>query len=139
MRLRHTEHIGGEQRYDAETLKKVTTLATRLQSRQQETLTAEEIEAIGAEVGLDRALVRQALDQLTALPAPQTPLGPPRRMPAIPRKKIIAAWWATGWSIPMFFANVGHAMGLHTDIRVLPLSLFLYVVPGTLLSIFLKE
>src|SRR5438128_12501186 len=117
MRLRHTEHIGGEQRYDAETLKKVTTLATRLQSRQQETLTAEEIEAIGAEVGLDRALVRQALDQLTALQLPQTPVVPQQRMPAIPRKKIIAAWWATGWSITMFFAIVVRAVCRHYPLK----------------------
>jgi hypothetical protein len=67
MWLRHREEQrDGEARYDSETLRKVAALATKLQSRQAETLTAQEMEAIGAEVGLAPAFIRQALTHLTA-------------------------------------------------------------------------
>lgn len=67
MRLRHMqEETAGEHRYDSATLRKVTALAARLQSAHHETLTAPEIEAIGAEVGLEPAFTRQAQAQMTA-------------------------------------------------------------------------
>jgi hypothetical protein len=53
-----------EPRYDAHTLRKVAALAGRLQNQKQETLTAREIEAIGAEAGLEPAFIQQALAQL---------------------------------------------------------------------------
>ncbi|HZO89891.1 MAG TPA: hypothetical protein VFB38_16295 [Chthonomonadaceae bacterium] len=52
-------------RYDPEMLNKVTALASQLQNRHQETLTAQQMEAIGAEVGLEPAFVRQALGLLS--------------------------------------------------------------------------
>jgi class 3 adenylate cyclase len=58
----------GEPRYESATLRKVTALATRLQSAHQDTLTAREMEAIGAEVGLEPAFIQEALAQLTAEP-----------------------------------------------------------------------
>src|SRR5438309_1191889 len=66
MRLRHTQEEAAEPRYDSATLRKVTALAARLQSAHHETLTAPEIEAIGTEVGLEPAFIRQALTQITA-------------------------------------------------------------------------
>jgi class 3 adenylate cyclase len=100
MRLRHPESdTGGEPRYDPGTLRKVAALATRLQSRQQETLTAREMEQIGAEVGLAPDFIRQALAHLTARKA-----APEVRTPAVhpPRTKAVgAAWWAAGWTIPL--------------------------------------
>jgi len=69
-----------EIRYDGDTLRKVTALAARLQHEQQETFTAEEIEAIGAEVGLQPALIRQALVRLDE-----------ERRPAEPRKVLARA------------------------------------------------
>jgi hypothetical protein len=54
MRLKHHEkHVEGEPRYNAKTVRKVASLAARLQSQQQEGVTAQEMEAIAAEVGLE--------------------------------------------------------------------------------------
>jgi hypothetical protein len=58
--------VAGEPRSDTGVLSKVAALATRLQSRQQETLTVPEMEEIGAEVGLDPAFMRQAMVELMA-------------------------------------------------------------------------
>jgi hypothetical protein len=58
------KEVGPEPRYTSETLEKVVDLASRLQGEHQETLTAQDIEAIGEEVGLDPAFIRQALAQL---------------------------------------------------------------------------
>jgi class 3 adenylate cyclase len=69
MRMKEKERdIIGEPRYDAATLQKVAALAARLQNAQQETLTAREVEAIGAEVGLDAAFIRQALKMIAGGP-----------------------------------------------------------------------
>jgi hypothetical protein len=66
MRLkRHEKHVEGEPRYNAETVRQIAALAARLQSQQQEGVTAQEMEAIGAEVGLESAFIRQALAHLT--------------------------------------------------------------------------
>lgn len=62
----------GERRYDAATLRKVVNLATRLQNRHEEMLTEAQIEAIGAEIGLEPAFIRQALDQLSGRSARPT-------------------------------------------------------------------
>lgn len=51
-------------RYDRDTLRKVTALAERLQSRHQETYSASDIEGIGQEVGLAPGFIQQALDQV---------------------------------------------------------------------------
>ena len=53
-----------ERRYDPETLRKVTALATRLQNDHHETLTASQMEAIGLEVGLQSEFIHQAIAQL---------------------------------------------------------------------------
>lgn len=63
MTLQH--QTSEEPRYDAETLRKVAALAQRLQSERQETLSAHEMEKIGAEVGLEPVFIRKALDRLT--------------------------------------------------------------------------
>lgn len=64
MRLKQVESPVSEVRYDTETLRKVTALATRLQSQKQEMLTGREIQAVGAEVGLEPAFIQQALAQI---------------------------------------------------------------------------
>jgi class 3 adenylate cyclase len=74
MRPKQVEGPVYEARYDVETLRKVTALASRLQSRTQEALTAREMEVIGAEVGLEPGFIQQALAQLAA---EQTRTGPP--------------------------------------------------------------
>ena len=109
-----------EPRYEAETLRKVTALAQRLQARQQETLTAAEIEQIGVEVGLDPSFIRVALQQVTASEATadrsglKTPSRETRVTAAVqgeflgrPRLRrmlsaVTASWWAAGWTIPLF-------------------------------------
>src|SRR5438105_3690762 len=58
-----------EPRYDAQTVRKVAALASRLQQQQsqhQEELTARELESVGAEVGLEPAFIQQALSQVDA-------------------------------------------------------------------------
>lgn len=64
-----------EPRYDAETLRKVAAHAARLQSEREarrsshreRKFSAEDMDQIGREVGLDPALMRQALGHVTAL------------------------------------------------------------------------
>jgi prepilin-type N-terminal cleavage/methylation domain-containing protein len=100
MRLRDQEsEIRSEPRYDPGTLRKVTALATRLQSRQQETLTAQEMEAIGEEVGLERGFIREALAHLTEGRAAREVRAPVAEPPK--NKAVGAAWWAAGWTIPL--------------------------------------
>jgi hypothetical protein len=53
-------------RYDAETMQKVIETATRLQQAHRETVSAEQIEEIGKEVGLDPVFVRRALDLVSS-------------------------------------------------------------------------
>lgn len=52
-----------EKRYDAQAVQKMVALAAQLEQNQQETMTASQVEAIGADVGLDPAFVRKALEQ----------------------------------------------------------------------------
>jgi hypothetical protein len=100
-------HTAEEPRYDAETLRKVTALAQRLQHERQETLTAREMEVIGAEVGLEAPFIRQALERVTAQhPVAKTETAPDATM----RKAIAAAWWAAGWTIPFLLLFLGGAM-----------------------------
>jgi class 3 adenylate cyclase len=61
LRKKHESSEVNESRYDVETLREVTLLAQRLQETQQETMTAAEVVAVGAEVGLAPGFVRQAL------------------------------------------------------------------------------
>jgi hypothetical protein len=53
-----------ERRYDPDTLRKVTALATRLQHDHHERLTASQMESIGLEVGLEPEFIQQAIVQL---------------------------------------------------------------------------
>jgi class 3 adenylate cyclase len=110
MTLKHHEQ-SAEPRYDAGTLQKVTALAQQLQTKRQETLTVRDMEAIGAEVGLDPAFIHEALEQLT---------------PARPAGELDAARLAefrallTGYSIPLlwgtiaFFSSLGNSAALIT-------------------------
>jgi class 3 adenylate cyclase len=66
MRLNQQEEASaGEARYDASMIPKVAALASRLEQEHRETLSAREIETIGAEVGLNPEFMRAALEQLT--------------------------------------------------------------------------
>jgi hypothetical protein len=86
-------------RYDEAMLRKVTALAQRLQAEHQESLTAQEIEAIGSEVGLKPAFMRRAMDLVSG----QRPVTPPapRMLSRSALKGLVGAWWAAGWTIPM--------------------------------------
>lgn len=92
------EEAPQEQRYDASTLRKVTALAQQLQSRSQDTLSASEIENIGAEVGLEPRFIQQALAQVSRAGVK------PRagsQLSAGMWGGIRKAWWAAGWGIPL--------------------------------------
>lgn len=91
-----------ERRYKPETLRKVVELASRLQAEHRETLTPQEIEAIGVEVGLDPVFVRQAITQFTQRKA-AVQIRKPVIAPEM-RKPLAAAWWAAGWTLPFILA-----------------------------------
>lgn len=106
--LRHEpETPAVERRYDQETLRKVTSLAQRLQDQHQDTLSAQEIEAAGAEVGLAPEFIRQALARITPTPAktvPVTAVAPATRVSTPTgkkRKALVAAWWSAAWVLPL--------------------------------------
>jgi class 3 adenylate cyclase len=63
------EAKGTERRYQSNSLRKIIHLATRLQNRHEDSLTAQQVETIGAEVGLEPAFVRQALSHLDSKPS----------------------------------------------------------------------
>ncbi|MBI3911038.1 MAG: hypothetical protein HY320_08915 [Armatimonadetes bacterium] len=127
--LRHREAVESEPRYDAATLQKVAALAARLQSRHEETLTAQEMESIGAEVGLEPAFIRQALWQLTREKRPASLR--PQNLRAIAR-----AWWGAGWAIPFIGLLLLDALGLHELLPAIGFFLgwALYIGGGILLG-----
>jgi class 3 adenylate cyclase len=103
MRLtRRNADISAEPRYDVGTLRKVAALATRLQGQHQETLTAQEIVAVGAEAGLKPAFIRQALAQLTA--------EQPRPLAAQPSKPEFWSRFAA-FTIPLWWGALAAAAG----------------------------
>jgi class 3 adenylate cyclase len=135
MWLKHQDKpIADAPRYDAATLGKVAALAARLQSRHQETLTANEIEAIGQEVGLEPGFIRQALAQFTRT---RTARGThalrhrPRQGQAVAK-----AWWAAGWTIPVIAAILGG--GIIGDVAItfilVLIGLAVYIATGVILS-----
>lgn len=90
-----------EPRYDAETLRKVTALAQELQQQHQETLTSQQIESIGAEIGLEKVFVRQALAEVTARAAA---VAKPVTVSPAMKKRLSFVWWRTAW---VMFPMVG--------------------------------
>jgi class 3 adenylate cyclase len=86
-----------EPRYDAETLRKVTALAQELQQQHQETLTSQQIESIGAEIGLEKVFIRQALAEVTtrATALAVKPIVVSRSM----RRRLTYVWWGTAWML----------------------------------------
>jgi class 3 adenylate cyclase len=135
MRLWHRDrYIDDEPRYDAGTLRKVTALATRLQSRQQETLTAQEMEAIGREVGLEPGFIRQALGHFTR----SKPARGAHALRVRPRQgqAVAKAWWAAGWTIPIIAAILGG--GIIGEVAItfifVLVGLSVYIATGIILS-----
>ncbi len=66
MPMTYQEQPESERRFDPETIRKVTALAARLQREHQDTLTTDEMEAIGLEVGLQPAFIQKAISHLEA-------------------------------------------------------------------------
>lgn len=60
--LRHDE--SGESRFDSATTDKIIRLASRLDAENRERLSAEEIEGIAKEIGIEASFVREALQQV---------------------------------------------------------------------------
>lgn len=58
-------------RFDAETQQRIIALAAKLQNQHQQTVTAAELEATAAEVGLEPTFVRQAVEHVYATPGPR--------------------------------------------------------------------
>jgi len=93
-------------RYSPETLSKVVELASRIQMDARETLTAEEVEAIGKEVGLDAVFVRQAMEEFVR--EHQAAKGRTQVAKATMWKSIMAGWWAAGWTVPFILVTATH-------------------------------
>ncbi|MFN4179218.1 MAG: adenylate/guanylate cyclase domain-containing protein [Armatimonadota bacterium] len=101
-------------RYSPETLRKVVELASRIQMETRETLTAEEVEAIGKEVGLDVAFVRQAMSEFVRehqVTEKSESVTKPTIWRSLPKGWQIvgwwaAGWWASGWTIPFILVTL---------------------------------
>lgn len=150
MRAQQEPTTTEEPRYDSEMLKKVTALAHQLQQRDTQTFTPDEMEEIGAEVGLGRSFIRRALAQLAPAPKPvpeTAPLPAGRsglrralaRLAGQPLKKReirAATWWSMGWMLPMIGAML--ALLVHGGEQLIPLGFFsalgLYLGPGMFFS-----
>lgn len=97
-----TSSISGELRYDTETLRKVTVLAQELKRRHEDTFSPREMEAIGAEVGLEPVFIREAMRQLSTPAVERAPSTfSPKALQAF-----MAAWWSAAWTLPFFLAIV---------------------------------
>src|SRR5262249_14789007 len=99
--LQKEKGVTEEPRYDAHTLRKVAALAGRLQNQKQETLTAREIEAIGAEAGLEPAFIQQALAQLAgSQPRPDRKKASPNELwPPVAIFSAPLVWGALSWLV----------------------------------------
>src|SRR5262249_46688438 len=89
-----------EARYDVATLRKVASLAERLKERRLEMVTAREMEAVGAEVGLEPTFIHEALAQLESQRRPVADLEWARRQEfgqALGAFGIGAAWGALAY------------------------------------------
>ena len=64
MQTHHSQEPGTPRRYDAAMLQEVIAVASKLQQEHHERLTAEQVEEIAAEVGIEPAFVRQALERV---------------------------------------------------------------------------
>ncbi len=96
MQHKRLEETTGERVYDADTLRQVTALANQLQESHRDALTAEQIEGIGAEVGLGRRFVQEALKQL----AHHQSQASGRRERANEFRGLVAGWAVGGlWSL----------------------------------------
>lgn len=147
-----------EERYDAETLRKVVSLAERLQAQQRETLSAADIEQAGAEVGLQPEFIRRALAQVreqqaaeaarTAAPQAARQRGARRQRAAqqgatsarAPHSRfwtaMAATWWSAGWTLPFILTPLSSGVGLSGELTggVFFASWGLYIGGGMLAS-----
>jgi class 3 adenylate cyclase len=132
-RMQQEPGSSGEPRYDTQTLRKVAVLAERLQSRHQDTMTAPEMEAIGAEIGLDPAFVRQALATVHEESLPQRPqaaVAPVASVAVAEEDPPVEAWArAAAFALPLWWSTLAFLMiarnnGLNETVAYL---LFFYV------------
>ncbi len=100
--------------YDLETIGKVTRLAERLQSREKDAWTAEEVEAMGAEVGLKPEFIREALGKVEEeRKATAAPPKPKRQVSPATLKSWRNAWWAGGWmAAPLGLFAIANVLGM---------------------------
>lgn len=104
--MENDQRVRGEHSQE-EILRKVIEMATRLQWDARESLTPQEIEAIGKEVGLEPTFIRQALEEFWG---EKKPRGKEKTVwknifhdPRI-RTSFVSAWWACGWALPFALA-----------------------------------
>lgn len=136
MPLIQHEQATDDTRYDAETLRKVTALAQRLQAERQETLTAAEMEQIGAEVGLQSGVIREALAKVTA---PKAERNIVRRQTQPMRRALVWAWWAAGWLLPIIVVGLLAQVGKEASIVSMLICWAVYIAGGIILNGWRRE
>lgn len=125
-------------RYSPETLRRVVELASRIQMETRETLTAEEVEAIGKEVGLDPVFVRQAMSEFVKEHQPTRAgehVAKPKVLRNLPRDWLVAGWWAAGWTIPFILVTLIQG---HLAAPLFFVGWGIYIGGGALLSAWAK-
>lgn len=125
-------------RYSPETLRRVVELASRIQLETRETLTSEEVEAIGKEVGLDPVFVRQAMSVFVkehqAVRTREHP-AKPAIWKNLPRGWWVSGWWAAGWTIPFILVTLFEG---HLSAPLFFTGWGIYIGVGMLLSAWIK-
>jgi hypothetical protein len=98
-------------RSDDKVLRQVLARASELQGQREEAYSLEEMERIGAELGVKPEFVRQAHAEAVARATRPQRL---QKYWAEKRTAIMATWWSVGWAFPLMIAamNPGHLSGL---------------------------
>lgn len=142
--LRHEEENEQQQRYDPQMAQKIVSVAARLQEDHEASLSAAELQEIGAEVGVDPEFVRQALAQaksdqdhrLSARVRPRKRLGLKQSNVLTSRGELRA--WAVASLVPVmvgtsaFLLNMGKRSTLSELFGFLLLPLLVSWLPGFL-------
>ena len=89
--------------YDEAMLRRVMARAVELQTQEQGTFSVEDMERIGAEIGVDPKFVRLAHGQLATKPSR---LGGLREYWRKHAGVMMGVWWSTGWALPVSLVMV---------------------------------
>jgi class 3 adenylate cyclase len=138
--ITHEEEHNEEVRYDAQAIQRIVSLASRLEHTHQETMTASEVEQLGADVGLDRAFVRKALAQMaeqgdtTNSAASQRNSSANRTSAAVLGSKEEFLAWLISFNIPIVHSVLAFFLGRPSPNGAVAPELFAFLALPLLLS-----